>query len=198
MLSKEASAHIERYYQSLAPMKGWMWSVFRLMLHEKRLAPGELLLAEGQVCDFVAFIHAGLVATVHIPESGTERIFTFAAEGEYISGYPSFITGEPVAYAIRAIEPTTVVLLYRRDMDRLYRLSPPANLWGRLVEEQAFVGILRRLLSLHVHAPEMLYQQLADSRPDLLQRVPQYMIAAYIGVTPEALSRIRRRMMAGS
>lgn len=193
MKNKAALQHIRQYYNSLSPMSEVVWLIFSRNLHVRQLAQGEMLLAEGQICNFVAFIHEGLLRVYH-NRDGNERILYFPSEGDYISGFPSFITGEPALYAIEAIEPTTVVLLYRQDMDKLYKNYPYSNKWGRMVEEGVFSKVIQRLLTLHTLSAEEQYLDLLASKPHLIQRIPQYMIASYIGITPEALSRIRRRL----
>jgi CRP-like cAMP-binding protein len=113
-----------------------------------------------------------------------------------MSEYESFLTQSPATFAVDALEPTTLVLYHREDMQRLYRLRPETNIWGRMIAEQLYISLSRRVWSFQSQSPEARYQELIAERPDLLQRVPLYMIASCIGVTPEALSRIRRRMMA--
>jgi CRP-like cAMP-binding protein len=195
MVSEAALAHIKQYYFALAPMPDEVWAEFASSLIERRLAVGEVFLREGQVCEYVAFVHEGLIRGYY-NHDGTERVVGFVTTGGYMSEYESFLTQSPATFAVDALEPTTLVLYHREDMQRLYRLRPETNIWGRMIAEQLYISLSRRVWSFQSQSPEARYQELIAERPDLLQRVPLYMIASCIGVTPEALSRIRRRMMA--
>lgn len=106
----------------------------------------------------------------------------------------SFITGQPSNIYMEAMEDCDLFVFKKHDMERLYEYSPTFQKMSRLIIEFNFIGLTRRVEGLFLQSPEERYLQLIQTRPKIFQRVPQYMIASYLDLTPEGLSRIKRRI----
>ena len=125
---------------------------------------------------------------------GKEEVIEFYFEGMLNSDYVSFIRQEPSNQFIRALEDMEVEDLSYDDLQYLYANVPPLNRSGRKITEGLYCGITKRMLSYQKDSPEVRYLKLIEQRPTLFQRVPQYLVASYLGVTPVGLSKIRKRL----
>jgi CRP-like cAMP-binding protein len=155
--------------------------------------PGEHLLHEGQPCGHVWFLQQGLVR-VYFLRDGTDPTAWFVAERGFVSDYASFLSGEPATMSIEALEPTRTQALSREAIETIYRQVERGDRLGRLLAEQLFVATHRRLSSFYLEDAEDRYRAFLRDYPGLLERIPQHLIASFVGVRPQSLSRIRRRM----
>jgi CRP-like cAMP-binding protein len=119
----------------------------------------------------------------------------FGRENEYLAQYDSFLTRTPSAGNIDALEDCELINLSYDDIQKLYESFPVFERFGRKVAEMLFIMISSQTNRLLTLSPEERYQQLQEEQSYILQRVPQYMIASYIGITPEHLSRLRKRLV---
>jgi CRP-like cAMP-binding protein len=120
----------------------------------------------------------------------------FAFEGWWIADNYSFLTGEPATYTIDALEDSELLLLSKQAEDQLLQKIPKFERYFRLLLQNNLIATQRRLMSSHSQSAEERYQQLIDGCPTIPQRVPQHMMASFLGITPETLSRIRKQMTA--
>lgn len=186
---------IRSYYQSLYPnLTDEMWNQVQPLFTVKQYAKGEIINRPGEVCDLVSFINYGLVRVFYQAEDKEHVINFFDDKCRYYSDYESFLSRQPSKMFIEALEDTQVILLAYDDLQMIYKQSSDFEKIGRLIAEDLFVLLSNLNASLYLESPEQRYVRLMESRPDLLQRVPLYMIASHLGVTPEALSRIRSRI----
>lgn len=163
-------------------------------LTPKKLRKKQYLLQEGDVCKYIAFVEKGALKSYVIDEAGTERITQFALEGWTISDLYSFLTGEPATYHIDAIEDAELVLISKSAHEELLQKVPKYETYIRLQITGAYIALQRRLTSIISLPIEERYKNLTTLYPTIVQRVPQHMIASYMGLTPETLSRVRGRV----
>lgn len=160
----------------------------------KKLRKKQYLLQEGDICKHVAFVNSGILRSFTVNEKGNEYIMQFAFEGWWISDQFSFISGEPSLVYIEALEPTEILLLSKDSREEMFNRLPKIERYFRILLENHLVSLQRRLMHSISYPAEIRYRQLLEIRPDIAQKVPQHMIASYLGITPETLSRIRKQI----
>lgn len=188
-------AKIKAYYFALLPsITEEQWWFYEQKISIRTYKKGDLILRPGQICDTVSFINSGLVRFYHLLD-GKELVAGFFDEEQpYFSDYESFLTRKPSPMYIEAIEATEVADINYEGVQLLYDTVEAADRLGRYIAEGLYTMLSARNNAFLLDSPEQRYQKLLEQRPGLFQRVPQYMIASYLGVTPEALSRIRARL----
>ncbi len=166
----------------------------KTFLTPKKLRKKQYLLQEGDVCRHIAFVEKGALKSYIIDEDGTEYITQFALEGWTIADLYSFLTEEPATYHIDALEDTELVLISKAAHEKLLKELPAYETYIRLQITGAYIALQRRLTSVISLSLEERYSNLSAMYPTIVERVPQHMIASYMGMTPETLSRVRRRI----
>jgi CRP-like cAMP-binding protein len=164
-------------------------------LTPKKLRKKQYLIQEGDVCKYIAFVEKGGLRSYTIDEKGVERILQFALEGSTISDLYSFLTTEPATYNIDALEDSELVLIGKAAHEELLKKLPKYETWIRLQITAAYITMQRRLTSIISLSLEERYAAFTSLYPHIVQRVPQHMIASYMGLTPETLSRVRKKMI---
>ena len=167
---------------------------FTSLLKEKKLRRKQYLLQEGDICRHENFVVQGCLRTYHIDSKGQEHIVQFAVEDWWIGDMYSSLTGEPAEYNIDAIEDTEALLLTNESHEKLLHEAPVFERFFRLLMQNRFIAMQRRLRGNIVDTAEEKYKNFIRLYPNIAQRVPQHNIASYLGITPESLSRIRKQM----
>lgn len=160
----------------------------------KKLRKKQYLLQEGDPCKYIAFVEKGILRSYSIDEKGNEHILQFAFEGWWISDQYSFLTGEPSTYNIDALEDSELLLLTRQSEEQLMEKIPKLERYFRLLLQNSLISMQRRLVSSFSKSAEVRYAELVESCSTIPQRVPQHMMASFLGITPETLSRIRKNI----
>lgn len=117
-----------------------------------------------------------------------------ATENSFITAFDSYITGAKSKMTIECLEPCELLVLTKADLDRLYKEIPLMNEFIRKILEQTLIKFQQVLTSFILDNPEERYIKLLSQSPDIFQRVPQHMLATYLGITATSLSRIRKRI----
>ncbi len=159
-------------------------------LQFNRFKKRENLHSIGQVCRNAFLIVEGCIRYYNIVD-GEEHTGQFFFEGAWYSDYESFLFNRPSEQTIQALEPTTVAMLSRSATEKLFVELPKFERFGRLMAENAFMGLRRRTESLTQQSASERYEELVNNRPKVVQRIPQRYIASYLGIRPQSLSRIR-------
>jgi|SRR5215471_12401440 len=160
----------------------------------KKLRKRQYLLQEGDVCKYIAFVEKGLLRCYTVNERGQEHITQFAFEGWWISDQLSFLTGEPSTYNIDALEDCELVLLTKSAEDELLERIPKLERYFRILLQNNLIATQKRLVSSLSQTAEERYNELISVCPETLpHRIPQHMLASFLGITPETFSRIRKQ-----
>ena len=168
--------------------------VIKQYLTPKKLRKKQYLLQEGDICKHIAFVEKGALKAYVVDDAGAESIIQFALEGWVISDLYSFLTGEPATYNIDALENAELVLINKSAHEELLKKLPKYETYIRLQITGAYIALQKRLTSIISLPLEERYKNFLATYPNIAQRVPQHMIASYMGLTPETLSRVRSRM----
>jgi CRP-like cAMP-binding protein len=165
----------------------------KLLFKEKSIKRGNYFLAEGQICKQVGFIVKGLIR-YYINHEGEDKTYAFAQENNFVCNYESFIPQTPSTKNIQALEDCEILQISYEDLQIFYKSVRQGDRLGRLVIEQVFIQTLQDLGSFYTDTPEYRYEKFIKKHTDLQQRISQYHIASYVGVKPQSLSRIRKRI----
>ncbi len=158
------------------------------------LSKGEYFLKEGEVNKNIGFLYKGLVR-YFVYKDGEESTFEFTKEGEFIGDYQSFRNASVSVQNIHAIEDCELLIIDYPNIQTIYNTTENGNLIGRQIITHRFEVMVNQLLEVYMQNHEDRYKSFIEKYYDLTQRIPQYLIASYVGVRPESLSRIRKRFV---
>ena len=157
----------------------------------KKIRRHQYLLQEGQVCKYSAFIVKGAMRQFSIDDKGAEHIIRLSVENWWVVDRESWARQTPSEYNIDAWEDSTLLLMTSADYWNRLHCIPAVNETTKKMDENYAIAIQKRVSSISLSAEER-YAQLAKAHPEFLQRFPQHIIASYLGIAKETLSRIRR------
>lgn len=160
----------------------------------KKLRKRQYILHEGDTCKYGIFVEKGMLRTYTVSDKGYEQIMQFAFEGWWTSDQYSFLTGEPAIYNIDAHEDSELLLLSKQAEEQLMQKLPKFERYFRILLQNSLIATQRRLIGSLSQTAEERYNQLIHVCPTIPKRVPQHMMASYLGITPETLSRIRKQV----
>lgn len=169
-------------------------AIFNGLLAPKSVKKKQLLLREGEVCNFEAFIVKGCIRTYYIDENGSEVILQFAVEDWWVGDIGSFHDRTPSLFYIEAMEDSELLTLNTVSKAELLTRLPKFERVFRLMIQRHLAAVERRLIRTMAKTAEERYLDFIKQYPKIVQRVPQHYIASYLGMTPEFLSKVRRRL----
>ena len=162
----------------------------------KKLRKRQYLLQEGDVCKYQAFVEKGILRSYTIDEKGNEHILQFASEGWWMADLSSFLTGEPSVFNMDALEDAELLLITKASWELLLQKIPKLEHYFRILIQNHLISTQKRLMQSLSEQAEERYIRFTKTYPDCMQRVPQHMIASYLGISRETLSRIRKQLVA--
>jgi CRP-like cAMP-binding protein len=160
----------------------------------RKLRKRQYLLQEGDVCKYQAFVEKGIMRSYTIDEKGNEHILQFASEGWWIADLSSFITEEPSVFNIEVLEDAELLLITKPSWELLMQKIPGFEHFFRIIIQNHLIATQRRLLQSLSESAEEKYKKFTDMYPACVLRVPQHMIASYLGLSRETLSRLRKNI----
>ncbi len=167
---------------------------FISLLEPKVVKRKKFLLQAGEVCHFTNYVHKGCLRNYTIDDRGFVHISLFAIEDWWISDLHSFLTQTPATLYIDALEDTEVFQMSKANMEKLYIIIPKFERFFRIMHQNAFIAQQQRLMQNISDTAEDRYRQFKEKYPRLELRISQKQVAAYLGITPEFLSMIKRKM----
>ena len=171
-------------------------TIFSQHVIVKKLRKRQYLLQEGEICKSVAFVNKGILRSYLVDEKSNERIIQFAPESWFISDLYSFITNDFSNLNIDAIENSELVLVSQAAHEHLEKIIPEFFKFNYMQYRGAYIALQKRLTNMFTLSAEEKYIKMLSIYPDIMQRVPQHMIASYLGLKPETLSRVRKKLIA--
>ena len=161
----------------------------------RKYLKGQYIVQQGDVCKYECFVVSGCTKTFFVDEQGQEHIVMFAIEDWWASDMGSYITQTPADFNVQCIENTEFVMFSYDDIEDLYREIPKLERFFRLIIERAFVASQKRLVRNFSLSAKDRYLYFKNQYPKIEQRIPQYMIASYLGITKEFLSKIKGQLL---
>lgn len=158
----------------------------------RKLKKREILLFAGDISSHMQFISSGCLRAYYMDEEAKEHIIQFGIEGWWVNDLYSYLTNTPAKQFIQALEKSSVVQIHKDSLNQLYDEVPAIERFFRIKFEKAYVALQERTINSMSRPAEKRYFDFRRQYRDIEQRVPQYMIASYLGITPEFLSRLRK------
>ena len=184
---------IKSYFENMVTLSEKDWELFSSKLVRREFKKNSVVLKAGQVENYLSFIETGMVR-YYIPREIDDLTFEFIFAGNFISAYDSFLTRQPSTSQIATLTKTVIWSVSFNDLQQIYVETNIGNTIGRLASEGLYINKSKRELSLLNQSAEERYLNLFKEQPHLLKHIPLKYIASYIGITPQALSRIRKRI----
>ena len=187
---------IKLYLDKIASISSLDWNFFISKLHRRIITKKSVFIKVNQIENHISFIESGIVR-LFIPKDNPEKeiTFGFCFKNQFVSAYDSFLTQSPSNYQLQALTETVMLSISYKDLQSVYKSTQIGNLIGRLTAEDLFLIKSKREQNLLNLNAEQRYLKLFEERPELLKSVPLKYISSYIGVTAQALSRIRKRLV---
>ena len=186
---KALTSHIDRFTQLSTSEADLLGEYIRFVEVDSK---GHLL-KSGQDCRANHFVVSGCFRMYSHTDKGTEQIIQFGIDNWWITDYTSFDTQQPSLFNIQALEPGVVGVLDRETQDDLFERIPKLERYFRYIVQRAYAATLMRIHFIFSESGEQRYRHFNSSFPEFVQRIPQYMLASYLGFTPEFLSKIRAK-----
>lgn len=161
----------------------------------KTLKRQEILSKPNAIPNEIFFINKGIIRVSITDNEGTEHTIHFALENQFIADYSNFIQQQPSFYSLQTLEETQVVILPRSIIEWGYKNLKEGQKMGRLIAEYYFIYQDDRIKNLYIRTPKERYDNITNVFPNIHNRVPQHMIASYLGITPIHLSRLKKAVI---
>lgn len=170
------------------------YELFSKFVFRKSFDKKAILAEEGKYCNYVYFILKGSAYSYYINDLGDKHAIQFALEGYWISDQYGFFSKRKGIYNIESLEPVEVLVLNRENHEKICRSSHLFEHFFRILMQNAFVALQYRLTKTNSESAENRYLEFQKLYPHFIQRIPQYLIASYLGIKPQSLSRIRKEL----
>jgi len=181
--------HIRKFDSLSTEEEQLLISKMRYKILDKR----DFLLQEGQVCSSYYFVLSGCLRLYKIVDTGFEQILQFGIPGWWLSDYQSFDSQKVSEYYIQTVEKTEVFVLNRNDAHELFYSIPGFNNYFRLMMQKAYTAALKKSEIMLCESAQDRYTQFTTDFPDFVRLIPQYMLASFLGFTPQFLSGLRAK-----
>lgn len=168
------------------------------LLRERKAKKGQFLVHEGAVSRCTNFVTEGSVRTYFVDLDGQEHIIQFAIEGWWISDLNSFIMQVPATFNVQAIEDSSVLELSFESLEILYERIPKLERYFRIITQRAFVGFQQRVVQNISMTATDRYLAFQQKYPKIELRIPQKLVASYLGISAEFLSKVKKRLRDGN
>lgn len=184
---------LKEYYQRLTQLTDIEWQFISSRFEQKEYKKREIVTPQGEVEQFLFFVFSGIIRS-YVPGIDKEVTFDFAFEKSFTSSYDSFITRTPSKPELQALTDTTVFRISHTHLEEVYQSTYTGNLFGRCIAQANYLAKSKRELDLLELTAEGRYLKLFEEEPRVIREIPLKYIASYLGITPQALSRIRSQI----
>jgi CRP-like cAMP-binding protein len=161
----------------------------------RKYLKGQYVVQQGDVCRWESFVLSGCLKTFYVDSEGQEHVVMFAIENWWTADLGSFISQSPADYNVQCLEDSLLAQIAYPDLEQLYLDVPRLERFFRIIIQKAFVASQRRVVGNFSLSAKDRYLKFKEQYPRIEQRVPQYLIASYLGITREFLSKIRSQLI---
>ncbi len=186
---------LKEYITAIVPMPDEEYQLLADAVTTRAVQKKGFLLRQGEVCKEIYFINQGFFRMYHVNAEGNEINHRFADQHNFMVDYQSFLTQKPSNYYWQALQDAEVLVIMYSTAQQLYRQSKNWERFGRLMAEAVYQQVNERIEMMELMTPEQRYQYLRSTRPQLFNQVSQFQLSSYLGIKPESLSRIRKRLL---
>jgi CRP-like cAMP-binding protein len=183
---------VRKYLSGFVAVPPGEWFPFVKLLRLKKLEKGEFFCRQGEETQDLGLVLKGLLFNFYTNSEGEDFVKYFIPENNVVACYSSLIKGEPAAFSSQALEPTTLVTMKYRDLQALRERHICWERLGRISAERLYIEKEEREQRFLMEDARARYGAFVRANGELMQRVPQYLIASYLGISPVSLSRIRK------
>jgi CRP-like cAMP-binding protein len=183
---------MEKYLQSFGLLTADEIKTLISKMRPRTIKKGEYFIREGQICREVAYIESGFFRSFYLNTEGKETTYCFLFANALVTAYSSFITQEKTIENIQALADTEILAISKQDIERMEQSSANFLRLTKILAEQEYLLMERRVIQLLQESAENRYKDLLHNQPAYLQTIPLNYLASYLGVTPRHLSRIRK------
>ena len=160
----------------------------------KTLNKNEYLIREGQTIKYLPFIGKGLMVNYRLDENGDKHVIQIRWTGLWLGDIYSFFSGAPTTFNIRTYQPTELLMINHDTFDYMTKEYPVFERYFRLVIQTAYISTLNQIFNRHSLSAKERYLELIKKYPTLMDEIPHYLIASYLNIRPQSLSRIRKKL----
>lgn len=185
---------LKNVIKNISPITDSEWKLFENDIYEKTILKNDFFTKPDMVADSISFVLKGTFRTFYMDNNGADITTHFQLENMFIVDYQSFITSKKSVFQIEALEDSHILYFNKKTVESLFEQSHNWEKFGRIIAEQVFILYTKRFQSLLFQTAQERYLNLLKEFPEIFQRVPQYLIASYLGIKPQSLSRIRKQL----
>jgi CRP-like cAMP-binding protein len=194
----ESFLKMQQSLQKFSSLSDKDWALFSKQLKPKSYKKGDLFVREGQLCNHIGFLNKGIARVFYLIDAKEiTSYFNAGNRNMFVCSFTSFLSRKASFENVHFLEDSELLMLEHSQLQELYAKSPNIQKLGRLMAEYNYVLSMERIYSLQ-HSPAIdRYNNMLKIYPGLLNQVPHHYIASYLGITPESLSRIRKKGLKG-
>lgn len=182
---------LKESFQEHVSLSDEEWEICKNNFRPKRMLKRQFLLQEGDVCRELAFVEKGALYSYSVDSKGIQHVIRFAFEGWWMANLQSFFTKKPTRLNIEVLEDSELLVLDRKNHEKLLDEISAYERYHRIIVQNAYVALQQRVENALGLTAEEKYSRLIKQNPEFMNRVPLNLVASYLGMSPETLSRVR-------
>lgn len=183
------------YITGIVPLTEEEIALLNLHFRTRKYLKGQFVVQQGDVCQCESFVLKGCLRTFYVDENGQEHTIAFSIENWWVADLGSFLSRTPAFYNVQCLEAVELIQITYDDLEQLYLKVPKMERFFRIIIQKAYVASERRIVRNFSLPAKERYLAFREQYPQIEQRVPQYMIASFLGITKEFLSKIRSQLI---